>query len=1285
MSVIKERDKEKILKKFEEISAEFFSEFDEDEFKHKERIKDLFNPNSPNKFKKISSNHFNNPAKPEGFYTNKYVKKVLTDIMGIDEKNLIDEARFTDTRDQHFYPDFQIDSKFKSKRGILIEVEEIGSDLKHMEKIHGLEQAKKWFKNTQALAKDYDAIITNFTDWYYLAYRKGKKNRYVEICEKKNLIEIYKIMKDSLEGVISDRDIITKDNTILDFYNDFKEIINKVINKKNKYKINCSKGIIKSEKIKFLRIVFFRLFFIKTLHSWGILKYNLIDNYVFNTPERADYYRNLKRVFFEVFNEEDHSKFSSSILKESPYLNGGLFRKQDIERKYDLSLNSYSLELIWDKLCKYRFSFKDEEENENVISIKALGHIFELTIDLTGGDRKGTGSYYTPDHIVDYINDNSITNYLLNDINKKIEKMWENNEKTNIECLIDSITIDKYQKASKKEIADLLFESLKNIRICDNACGSGAFLEASADKLIDIYHSLYSSLGYKWVKMNEEISNEFFSSLYEMRKHIITHNIFGIDIQQEAIEIARLRMWLWLVNPYDKHSDYIYSIENIEPLPNIEFNIIKGNSLIGYASLKDFSNALKQKKIGRLFSDVSQIEDIALKIKRYRLTTTKEKSELLRKEIKEQKDHFYKECNELYLNYKLNDLELELSPISQDFEDQIASAFEDYPITYLKIDLIDGYKNKEKIKSITKRYSGKNHNYRYSSRGKKVYSVYSMEKVSYERTIQILNDIEKENINEVILKRELIIDDLKNENVFHWVFEFFEPTQEGGFDIMIGNPPYFSTDPKYKRLSEAEFEILNIYETHNGQADILVYFYERAFSLLKEWGYLGFISKNRWQDSSTYDAFRDFLTGKHLFILDFNDELVFKKYKTIGVSTNIIFMDKDEKDKNQMTYCLLDEKTDNDLLSMDNYECITKKASLKNIKYPLENSITKQMFKKDDLTLKNGFGHKTTPSKIFKLERLEELKYSPSINSIEQKYPLIEITKDEKECIKPYISSGRIMKYRLKNPSYILYMREKDLEDYPNIQNYFMKIKLSQKNRWWEFHNGKGYRNTDIIESVPKIIYPSKMYLDRKNCFFFDDYGFVVGMDCGAIIYPSNTTKYLKYILLHLNSSLMWYYFRHKFKRYVKRQQIDIDNTPIPKSDNIDPYCILTDYLLFLNRSESEQQEKEKKDLIEWYYELSDYLIYESYFSNGMLETYLDSKLKSISYRQWSSLKWKHDLYPPLTEDQEKKIKNLESENINIISRSKEEINTRELNEIISSLRKRNNKGIKLDFLKNLK
>jgi len=191
----------------------------------------------------------------------------------------------------------------------------------------------------------------------------------------------------------------------------------------------------------------------------------------------------------------------------------------------------------------------------------------------------------------------------------------------------------------------------------------------------------------------------------------------------------------------------------------------------------------------------------------------------------------------------------------------------------------------------------------------------------------------------------------------------------------------------------------------------------------------------------------------------------------------------------------------------------------------------------------------------------------------------------------------------------------KDSEELPNIKKYFMLLKNNEDcEKWYEYHCGRGYRNVDLIERSKKIIYPTKMYTNRGSCFYLDAENVLIGMDCGAIITSENIP--LEVITVILNSKLIWYYLRRKFKRYANRQTVSVKEIPIVIPDYIELFVLIYNYLFFINAS----NERRKSNLAIIKYlkkNIVDPLVYELYFKDIVktnLSSIINSYCENISY-----------------------------------------------------------------------
>lgn len=360
------------------------------------------------------------------------------------------------------------------------------------------------------------------------------------------------------------------------------------------------------EREQVAQTVMDRLIFIKFLQSKEIVGYDILD-YLIRLDENI-LNEKLKQLFFSVFNKKKNERPNvDPKFKEIPYLNGSLFVRTEVESKNpDYKIKAFILKEVIQFLDSFKFVHTEDVSNQQMLDPEILGYIFERA--MTATDRKGTGAYYTPKTITNYISENTIYPVIV----KKVNKMLRDRGYKESELLKD---IEEVYRLRESTLGEAFSKIVLNLKICDNACGSGAFLLAAADVLLGIYKRVNGELRLK----NSEIA---------MRKLILKNNLYGVDINPNAIEIAKLRLWLWLATAYEK--------DRIEPLPNIDYNIRMGNSLIGYVDVTKF----KEHKLS-LLDWFSAEKSLNLMLKKREETIKKykdaagEKAREMKKEIDE--------------------------------------------------------------------------------------------------------------------------------------------------------------------------------------------------------------------------------------------------------------------------------------------------------------------------------------------------------------------------------------------------------------------------------------------------------------------------------------------------------------------------------------------------------------------------------------------------------------------------------------------------------------------------
>jgi len=418
------------------------------------------------------------------------------------------------------------------------------------------------------------------------------------------------------------------------------------------------------------------------------------------TGKFYSFYRSFLMVLFQKgFGSSEHSPEVIAMIGKIPYLNGGLFDLHEIERKYnDIDIPDEAFERIFDLFGCYAWHLDTREcATGNEINPDVLGYIFEKYIN----DRAKMGAYYTKEDITGYISRSTILPYLLDSVKKtypepfeKDGEVWRLLRESNDRYIYESVKkgVDKplteniavgvdtslpnlierrkdwnkpvpdgiglpteiwrefiertsrcrslTAKISSGEITDvsdfitynldivgfvndlidsiedpkfikIFYEQLEKITVLDPTCGSGAFLFAALNILEPLYYSCisrmadYKSHDYKG-SLERDIKKYFDEKIKSVKSHpndayfiyksIILNNLYGVDIMKEAVETAKLRLFLKLVSAASP--DFNDDNLGIEPLPDIDFNIKSGNTLIGYANETEVDDACDLKLLG---------------------------------------------------------------------------------------------------------------------------------------------------------------------------------------------------------------------------------------------------------------------------------------------------------------------------------------------------------------------------------------------------------------------------------------------------------------------------------------------------------------------------------------------------------------------------------------------------------------------------------------------------------------------------------------------------------------
>jgi Alw26I/Eco31I/Esp3I family type II restriction m6 adenine DNA methyltransferase len=402
---------------------------------------------------------------------------------------------------------------------------------------------------------------------------------------------------------------------------------------------------------------------------WGTGKKQFIQEMFEQAQkEKVNFFKDkLQYLFYEALakQRENVNSYYKRFDCRIPFLNGGLFeadynwQEANITISENLFRNDEKNKAggvgtgILDVFDRYNFTIKEDEplDKEVAVDPEMLGKVFENMLDIT--ERKSKGAFYTPREIVHYMCQESLIHYLDNSLEGKVEKKeiedFVRNGHSYLENDINTLKKIKKLKAGEQKSmdaelklpesirknADLIDHKLSSIKICDPAIGSGAFPVGLLHELVNAMLVLKSHLSYDHiteklkgfgftkdgVTLNvAEVSDSRY--IYRLKRHIIQESIYGVDIDRSAIDIARLRLWLSLVVDED-------DLDQIETLPNLDYKIVAGNSLIGFPQGWKSQAFEKIEELKRDFyneTDVSQKKELKSSIEseiQDRLNTSK--------------------------------------------------------------------------------------------------------------------------------------------------------------------------------------------------------------------------------------------------------------------------------------------------------------------------------------------------------------------------------------------------------------------------------------------------------------------------------------------------------------------------------------------------------------------------------------------------------------------------------------------------------------------------------------
>ena len=501
---------------------------------------------------------------------------------------------------------------------------------------------------------------------------------------------------------------------------------------------------------------------------------NFLQNLYQTSPQQTDFLDAvLEPLFFgvlntplekrkEVFIRNGWNTGLADEWKDIPYLNGGLF-EQTTEDKLTDKFPKRLFHELFKFLGEYNFTIDENDPDDAEIGIdpEMLGRIFESLLE----DNKDKGAFYTPKEIVQYMCRQSIIEFLKTHTSVSLH--------SDVEDLINKGLVN--HSLQNRENAREIHKLLKEVTVCDPAIGSGAFPMGILNILFTARQHLYGFLE----------DSEPFNPL-EIKKAIIRDNIYGVDIEQGAVDIARLRFWLAI----------LVEEQVATPLPNLDYRIVRGNSLI-----TTFNNE---------YIKLPETPDGRTKLAK------------LKKEL-------YKLQNDLF---DLNG--------DEKFQREIEIKCKILEI--IKVQLgIDKATAQEKSRIESDIFEDKKLSKKALDKAKQAHAIEQIKN----KSLFTLNNLITSLTTPAISLSDRAQIDIK---FFDWkiIFSniFRDDTNSSGFDIVIGNPPYneirdLKGEEQLANKASKYFEY-----AQGGRVNLFQFFYPLAIDILRTKGICSFITQN---------------------------------------------------------------------------------------------------------------------------------------------------------------------------------------------------------------------------------------------------------------------------------------------------------------------------------------------------------------------------------------------------------------------------------------------------------
>jgi len=633
------------------------------------------------------------------------------------------------------------------------------------------------------------------------------------------------------------------------FYQEYIDLFHKIKNVLSKQKVSVDQKERERKLRDFIHQILDRIMFLYFVQKRGCFGKdknflaNFWDDYKNRFKGENKFHKDWVNVlFFEalcqpswLYREKEYLGKFNKILKYAPYLNGGLFEKNELD-DIGWQIPDNLFDDIFEFFESYNFTIEESTPYEIEIAInpEMLGNIYEQLVNVEEKEEQAkAGIFYTPKIEIELMIRKSLVEWLFNKTKIDKEKLYK--------FLFPEMEEEIEDPFTQKE-AEKVLDELDKILILDPACGSGHYLVVAEQILYKLKEIL-------WKKLNKP-----HSSKYEEKKKIIERNIYGNDIKEWAVNVAKLRLWLDLFVDADEE---ILEDQTEPLLPNLNFKIRCGDSLIQRIGNKLFAL--------RKISSVLKQETFLLKeLERKKLAVYENKLDskgvldLEKKLLANALNRVHHEIFEEIKRKRREILQVE-EPNILPFEEQ-------------KIEI-----DKGKLKRLKKE-------------------------------LEIL----KKELEEIKKFKEEILQP-KKEPPMLWDLAFAEVFQmKNGFDIVIANPPYvrqeriedltnFYSKKEYKEKLIEQTKIDWSYDfkgrlikspipqKFDKKCDLYVYFYLKGLKLLNSDGVLCYISSNSWLDVGYGKILQEILL-KRVPIVAIYDNQVKRSFKHADINTIIAIL-----------------------------------------------------------------------------------------------------------------------------------------------------------------------------------------------------------------------------------------------------------------------------------------------------------------------------------------------------------------------------------------------------------